>query len=352
MKRKISGSIIAFTGCLLFALTPPTLAFVDVQIIQRADGDIAVLTYIPDEPPSYQLHGTLEADAPPPPTIRRYDPWVDWSNDLNGDGVRDLMACGEHQKTGQVKCQSKDMLTGTVISEFNVLTNKFDVNTRPSYTKDFNNDNFNDFMFCGVKDLANASVVCLIRDIRTGARISKFEAIPPGMDERDSFSIDAYINTDGDSLTQEVAFKYRSASKRQVRVRVINPISRDVWTDFGMLNVNYNLYPSSPNRRDFDGDGADDVYACALNENTGQFLCQIKRGFDGTRIANIKLMTPRFYVRDYYLFHNFNTSVLGNEYIAWGYRHANKQPVVKITNNDGSGFASVTVLSPDYVPAY
>jgi hypothetical protein len=59
--------------------------------------------------------------------------------DLDGDGIADIIGCGENQSSGQVKCQTINTATKTVMVHFNILSPSYI--TRAYLTlSDFNAD--------------------------------------------------------------------------------------------------------------------------------------------------------------------------------------------------------------------
>jgi hypothetical protein len=284
---------------------------------------------------------------------RRLNPDFTLYDDLTGDGIADIITCAENQGNGQIRCQTINTATKTVMANINILT--------PAYLAgnyltiyDFNADSSYDGLGCGIR-LSDGAVECQIKDLKTGASVGvgQFVAIPPGADHDGylySFSYSTYTNIDGDSDTREISFCWTKATDQQMYCRVLNPLTGAALTpDMKVLTPNYDLYSYSASFSDVNYDGNDELVACARNRVSGQFVCQVKNGLTGALIKNIHLMTSSDYVADY-TWADYAPAFTGNEIMACGWNTSTKQPRCEIKKLNDTLMKSINVLSPSFVP--
>ena len=284
---------------------------------------------------------------------RRLNPDFTLYYDLTDDSIADIIACGENQSSGQIKCQTINTATKTVMANINILTPAYLVGTYLTIY-DFNADNSLDGLACGIR-LSDGAVECQIKDLKTGASVGvgQFVAIPPGTDhdgELYSFSYSIYTDVDGDSNTGEISFCWQKAADQQIYCRVVNPLTGIALTpDMKALNPNYDLDSYSASFSDVNADGKDELIACARNRVSGQFVCQVKNVTTGALIKNINLLTTSDYVADY-IWADYAPAFTGEEIMACGWNTSTKQPRCEIKRLNDTLMKSINVLSPSVVP--
>ena len=284
---------------------------------------------------------------------RQLDPDFTLYYDLTGDSIADIIACAENQSNGQMKCQTINTATKTVMANIDILTPAYLVRSYLTIS-DFNADGSYDGLGCGIR-LSDSAVECQIKDLKTGALVGvgQFVAIPPGTDHDGdlySFSYSTYTDVDGDSNTREISFCWQKAADQQMYCRVLNPLAGAALTpDMKVLTPNYDLYSYSASFSDVNADGKDELVACARNRVSGQFVCQVENGSTGALIKNINLMTTSDYVADY-TWANYDTAFTGEEIMACGWNTSTKQPKCQIKRLNNTLMKNINVLSPSYVP--
>ncbi len=284
---------------------------------------------------------------------RRIDPDFTLYYDLTGDSIADIIACAENQSNGQMRCQTINTATKTVMANINILTPAYLVGTYLTIS-DFNADSSYDGLACGIR-ISDSAVECQIKDLKTGASVGvgQFVAIPSGSDYDGSvysFSYSIYTNIDGDSNTREISFCWTKATDQQMYCRVVDPLIGTALTpNMKVLNPNYDLSIYSASFSDVNDDGNDELIACARNRISGQFVCQVENGSTGALIKNINLLTTSDYVADY-AWADYAPAFAGEEIMACGWNTSTKQPRCEIKRLNNTLMKTINVLSPSFVP--
>jgi hypothetical protein len=282
--------------------------------------------------------------------VRQLYPSFMYYYDFSGDNIADMLTCGEHQGTSQIRCQTKNSMTNVVLAGFNILDPGYNAPTYLTIT-DFDGNGKLESLACGIR-YADNSVECQRNNPATGALVGPvFQAIPPGIDYNSGFSMSTYADVDGSSSTREISFCWKQASNQQVYCRVLNPVTRAVMApSTPVLTRDYELYPWRPSYWDANGDNKSELVACARNRTTGQFACQIKNGITGASIALITVMTASDYVQAYN-FGQYDTASPPYEVAACGWNTSTKQPWCQIKKLNNTVFKTISpILGPAYVP--
>jgi hypothetical protein len=282
--------------------------------------------------------------------VSRQEPYFSYYYDFNGDSVADLMACGEDQGTGQVYCEVKNMLTNGVISHFNVLDPGYEVGNYLT-VKDFTGGGHQEALACGMK-YSDRSVACQVINPATGTVVvPTFTAVPAGIDPETGYSLNTYVNVDGDWNTPEIALSWKKASTEQIYCRVLSPATRAVlMPTTPVLTPAYDFQPYSVSFTDVNANNKDELYCVARNRATGQTVCQFRNGETGSLIKDVGLLTSSDYVRSYQI-GQYETSTTAYEIIACGWNTLSKQPWCQIKRINNTVFKTVKpVLLPKYVP--
>lgn len=336
--RKMTRVLICLAVVLLCAQTAH--GFLQVQVMKNDKGqEVYHFKPAPDSSP-----------GDPTGAVLRQEPYFNYYYDFNGDSVADLMTCGEDQGTGQVYCEVKNMLTNKVISHFNVLDPGYKVGTYLP-VNDFTGGGELQALSCGMK-YSDRSVACQITYPATGAlAVPIFTAIPAGIDPDAGFTVNTYVNVDGNYDTPEIAFSWKKASTEQTYCRVLRPGTGAVlMPTTTVLTPAYQFQPYSVYFTDVNGNGKDDLYCVARKRATGQTVCELKNGRTGALIKDVNLLTASDNVEGY-AFGQYEKSSTAYEIIACGWNNLTKQPWCQIRRINGTVFKTIKpVLLPKYVP--
>ena len=338
-------SLIAALIMVLFTVTSAG-ADLDVQVVKQGEsGDVIFIKPVETTVENVPLAVTL---------IKGYSPSFQFWGDFNNpkDNVYDIFACGESQTTGQITCKAVNILNNTTFSTINFLNPSYNLSPGSIYMMDINGDGSYDALACGIK-LADNSVVCQTRNIRTGAAIGvgQFTAIPAseGLSYYDGFRINTYVNTDGNWDTPEIGFCYKKAETQQYICRVVNPLTGALISSIPVLNANYDMYLWAPYFTDINEDGKHELLTCARNHTTGQFVCQIMNGSTGALIQNILLLSTSDTVVNY-TYNNYDKISKVSEFIGCGWNLTTHQPKCQIRRQNNTIFKSINILDPSFIP--